>query len=332
MTLKMDRRSFLTLAAAPIGVGVLYHSLPAATSPAAAEIMAALGEMNGERPRPFSFVQLSDAHVGFSGPPDPLGTQAFERAVDLVNGLPQQPDLVLFTGDLTHDAEDKDVHAQRMKRFLDISRRLNVAKIKHVPGEHDAGSDGGSLYREFLGETYYSFDHAGVHFIALDNVSRSKPEIGPEQLAWLKRDLSRFAKTTPIVVFTHRPLFDLKPEWEWFTSDGDEAMNALASFQNVTVLYGHIHREHDYRHGAARHLASRSLIFAFPDPERTAEKKPIPFDKGHPFANLGGRLIRESEAQVPDARSLTLEDDVHLSLREFQEINGVQQILRPLQI
>lgn len=332
MTLKIDRRSFLTLAAAPIGVGVLYHSLPAATSPGAAEIMAALGEMNGERPRPFSFVQLSDTHVGFSGPPDPLGTQPFERAVELVNRLPQRPDLVLFTGDLTHGAEDKDVHAQRMKQFLDISRRLEVGKVKHVPGEHDAGSDGGSLYRDFLGETYYSFDHAGVHFIALDNVSRAKPEIGPEQLSWLKRDLSRYATTTPIVVFTHRPLFDLKPEWEWFTSDGDEAMNALASFQNVTVLYGHIHREHDHRRGAARHLASRSLIFAFPDPERAVEKKPVPFDKEHPFENLGGRLIREDEADVPDARSLNLEDDVHVSLREFHEINGAQQILKSFPI
>lgn len=331
MTGKMDRRSFLTLSAAPIGIGVLYRALPAAASSAAAELWAGLGERNGERPRPFSFVQLSDTHVGFNGPPDPLGTRAFERAVDLVNDLPQQPDLVLFTGDLTHDAEDKDVHAQRMKQFLDISSRLKVGKVKHVPGEHDAGMDGGALYREFFGETHYSFDHAGVHFIALDNVSRARPEIGAEQLAWLKRDLARFAKTTPIVVFTHRPLFDLEPEWEWFTSDGDEVMNLLTSYQNVTVLYGHIHREHEYRQGSARHLASRSLIFAFPDPERTSEKKPLPFDKDHPFANLGGRLVREDAASVPDVASLRL-DEVRLSLREFQEINGVQQILKPIQL
>ena len=127
----------------------------------------------------------------------------------MINQLPQQHDPVLFTGDLTHDSEEKDVHAQRMKQFLEISRRMKVPKTMHAPGEHDAGLDGGALYREFLGETNYSFDHRGVHFIALGNVSRAKPEVGPEQIAWLKKDLARFPKSAPIVVLRHRPLFDL---------------------------------------------------------------------------------------------------------------------------
>jgi hypothetical protein len=289
-------------------------------------MMSWLGKNNGEKVTPFSFVQLSDAHVGFNGPPDPLGTKAFERAVEMVNSLPQQPDLVLFTGDLTHDTEDKDVHAQRMKQFVEISRRLNVGKIMHVPGEHDAGLDGGALYREFLNETFYSFDHRGIHFIALDNVSRAKPEIGPEQLAWLKKDLVRFPKSAPIVVFTHRPLFDLKPEWEWFTSDGDDVMNALQPYENVTVLYGHIHRDHEHSEGHAHHYAARSLIFAFPDPEKVAEKKPIPFDKDHPFQNLGIRVVSEQRGNaLPESLSV---QDVELTLREFSGINGIQQILK----
>jgi 3',5'-cyclic AMP phosphodiesterase CpdA len=184
-----------------------------------------MGKNDGEKVTPFTFVRLSDAHVGFNGPPDPLGTKAFERAVQMVNQLPQRPNLVLFTGDLTHDTEEKDVHGQRMKQFMEISRGMNVPQVKCVPGEHDAGLDGGALYRDFLGETYYSFDHRGVHFVALDNVSRAKPEVGPEQLAWLKKDLERFPKSAPIVVFTHRPRFDLKPKWEWFTSYGGEAVD-----------------------------------------------------------------------------------------------------------
>jgi 3',5'-cyclic AMP phosphodiesterase CpdA len=324
-----DRRQFLTMLGTSLGIGVLYTAMPAAAATGApTEFFNFLGEANGERPRPFSFVQLSDAHVGFNGPPDPLGTKAFERAVELINSLPQAPDLVLFTGDLTHDTEDKDVHAQRMKQFLEISKRMKVGKVKYVPGEHDAGLDGGALYREFMGESNYSFDHAGVHFIALDNVSRAKPEVGPEQLAWLKKDIARFPKTAPIVVFTHRPLFDLKPDWEWFTSDGDEVMNILAPYQNVTVLYGHIHREHDHTEGNIRHLASRSLIFAFPDPEQAQDKKPIAFDKEHPFRNLGGRLIKEDNGRA-SVSSIPM-DEVQLSLREFHEINGVQQILKPL--
>src|SRR5512147_1352949 len=187
-----DRRSFLKITGASIGIGALYHVLPAPARGLAGEMLDNLQRMNGEKPSPFSFVQLSDAHVGFNGPPDPLGTRAFERAVEMVNALPQRPDLVLFTGDLTHDTEDKDVHARRMAQFKEISSRLHVPAIKCVPGEHDAGLDGGLLYRETFGESHYSFDHRGVHFVALDNVSRAKPEIGSEQLAWLKKDLSRF--------------------------------------------------------------------------------------------------------------------------------------------
>jgi len=289
--------------------------------------MRFLGKQNGEAVTPFSFVQLSDAHVGFNGPPDPLGTKAFERAVDMINGLPQRPDLVLFTGDLTHDSEEKDVHAQRMKQFLEISKRINVPLIKYVPGEHDAGLDKGSMYHDFLGESYYSFDHRGIHFIALDNVSRAKPEIGPEQLAWLKKDLDRFPKTAPIVVFTHRPLFDLKPEWEWFTSDGDDVMNLLAPYQNVTVLYGHIHRDDAHELGHSHHYAARSLIFAFPDPEKVTDKKPLPFDKDAPFRNLGIRLVHETFSGKPQTNSIGIED-VELTAREFSGINGVQQLLR----
>jgi len=242
-----NRRSFLKFAGTSIGIGVLYSAYPAALATGeTGDMFTALGKSSGEKVSPFSFVQLSDAHVGFNGPPDPLGTKAFERAVEMINALPRRPDLVLFTGDLTHDTEEKDVHAQRMKQFQEISKRMNVPLIKYVPGEHDAGLDGGQLYREFFGESYYSFDHRGVHFIGLDNVSRAKPEVGPEQLGWLKKDLARFSKAAPIVLFTHRPLFDLRPDWEWFTSDGDDVMNVLAPYDNVTVLYGHIHRDDEH--------------------------------------------------------------------------------------
>lgn len=327
MNKPFDRRSFLKIAGTSFGIGVVYSAFPAAASGEAAVMFGSLGTKSGEKVAPFSFIQLSDAHVGFNGPPDPLGTKAFERAVEMVNQLPQRPDLVLFTGDLTHDSEDKDVHSQRMKQFIEISKRMNVPVIKHVPGEHDAGLDGGALYRDFLGETYYSFDHRGVHFIALDNVSRAKPEIGLEQLAWLKKDVARFHPATPIVVFTHRPLFDLKPDWEWFTSDGDDVMNVLSPFENVTVLYGHIHRDDEHEIGRVHHYAARSLIFAFPDPERTPDKKPNAFDKEQPFKNLGIRIVHENVGGKPQMNTVAVED-VELTAREFSGINGIQQILK----
>lgn len=324
-----DRRSFLKIAGTSLGIGVLYSAYPAAAANGeVGSFFSEIGKANGEKLSPFSFVQLSDAHVGFNGPPDPLGTRAFERAVDMINALPQRPDLVLFTGDLTHDTEDKAVHAERMKHFQEISKRIHVPVIRHVPGEHDAGLDSGALYREHFGETFYSFDHRGVHFVALDNVTRNKPEIGAEQLAWLKKDLARFARTAPIVVFTHRPLFDLRPEWEWFTSDGDDVMNVLSMYDNVTVLYGHIHRDDEHRIGPVRHYAARSLIFAFPDPNGVSgPRKPLPFDKDHPFKNLGIRTVAFNGKPHPGTASLSIED-VELTAREFRGINGIQQFLK----
>ncbi len=323
----VDRRQFLKIAGMSLGVGALYRVAPALAGEPGAQVAQQLAKKNGERVVPFSFVQMSDAHVGFNGPPNPTGTKAFERAVEVVNRLPQRPDLVLFTGDLTHDSEDQGERAARMRRFKEIAGRLRVPVVKTVPGEHDAGIDEGALYHEMFGESSYAFDHRGVHFIALDNVSRARPEVGSERIAWLRKDLARFAPSTPVVLFTHRPLFDLKPEWEWFTSDGDEVMNVLAPYENVTVLYGHIHREDVHASGHARHFAARSLIFAFPDPQGQGEKKPIPFDKEKPFANLGVRALRAGPGKAPAQFALGLED-VELTMREFSGTEGFNQLLK----
>ncbi len=324
MKTELDRRRFLRIAGTSLGVGALYGVWPGLGRTAeAAETARRLGLQSGERPTPFTFAQLSDAHVGFDGP---LGTRAFEKAVDSINALTPAPDLVLFTGDLTHDTEKPGEHAARMTRFKEISSRLEVAKVYHVPGEHDAGLDGGDLYRNVFGPTYYSFDHRGVHFVALDNVSRARPEVGDEQRAWLARDLARFHKTAPLVVFTHRPLFDLRPDWEWFTSDGDAVMSLLGAHENVTVLYGHIHREDHHTTGHAQHHAARSLSFAFPDPAETEEKKPIPFDKDQPFKNLGLRLVDRTRGRGADTVRVR---DVELTMKEFSGTEGFNQLLKP---
>ncbi|BDG09509.1 metallophosphoesterase family protein [Anaeromyxobacter paludicola] len=323
---RIDRRTFLRIAGLSLGAGALYR-VGAFAGAEGQDAARALGRATGEAPAPFTFVQLSDPHVGFSGPPNPTGTQAFERAVAEINALPQRPDLVLFTGDLSHESEKPGEHAARMARFREIAGRLRVPAMHAVPGEHDAGLDGGALFRSFFGETSYSFDHKGVHFVALDNVSRAKPEVGPERRDWLRRDLARFPRTAPIVVFTHRPLFDLRPDWEWFTRDGDQVMALLEPFENVTVLYGHIHREDVHRAGHATHYAARSLIFAFPDPATTPEKKPIPFDPARPFRNLG---LRRLDARREGGGGLAIAPtEVELTLRKLSGTEGFAQLLRP---
>lgn len=316
----MDRRQFLKISGTTLGASALISVAPAMGSSLGTRMRSWFRSQNGEAPAPFTLIQLSDAHVGFSGPPNPTGTKAFERAIETINGIVEQPDLILFTGDLTHESETPGEHAKRMKLFKSLSNRLRASKVMYVPGEHDAALDGGELYRQFFGETYYSFDHKGVHFIALDNVSRGKPTVGSEQLAWLKRDLARFPATTPIIVFTHRPLFNLRTDWEWYTKDGADVMNALAPYENVTVLYGHIHRHDVHQTDHATHYASKSLIFGFPDPTTTGDKKPVAFNKDNPFQNLGlQRITSKRPMQV---------DDIELTVDTFSGMNAAMQISR----
>ena len=324
---QIDRRSFLRIAGVSLGMGALYKFAPFLANRAdAGAISDFFTKANGEAPASFTFAQFSDPHVGFQGPPDPLGTKAFEASVELINQSKQRPDFVLFTGDLTHEAESRDAHAQRMRLFKSIAGRINTSALHPVPGENDAALDGGVLYREHFGASHYSFDHKGVHFVALDNVSRGHPEVGPEQLAWLKADVARFPKTAPIVVFTHRPLFDLKPEWEWFTADGDDVMNVLLPYENVTVLYGHIHRHHVQLSGKVKHYAARSLIFAFNDPATNDDKKQLPFDKDDPFKDLGIRLVASQGAA--DSRAPLDVDDIVLTKAEFAGLSGMQQFIK----
>jgi hypothetical protein len=88
MDKQFDRRKFLKVSGTSLGVGVLISVAPAmAGGGPAATVRRWFRRQNGEEVTPFNLVQLSDAHVGFSGPPNPTGTKAFEHAIDVVNGL-----------------------------------------------------------------------------------------------------------------------------------------------------------------------------------------------------------------------------------------------------
>jgi len=248
--------------------------------------------------RDFFFVQISDTHWGFSGPDiNPNADVELKRAVAAIHALSAKPDFVVFTGDLTHTTTDDDQRRQRMREFKEIVADLAVPFVKFMPGEHDAALDAGAAYREFFGDLHYSFDHKGIHFVALDNVSDADAKLGDAQLSWLRADLSRVDRTAPIVVFTHRPLWDLRPDWEWRTSDGSAALDILMPYQNVTVFFGHIHQELHHTTGHIAHHAARSLVFALPAPDAPGKRAPIPWDANKPEQGIGYRNVAARPAQ-----------------------------------
>jgi len=138
-----------------------------------------------------------------------------------------------------------------------------------------------------------------VNFIALDNVSDPAARIGDEQLAWLSAELARLPKDAKIVVLTHRPLFDLAPQWDWATRDGAKAIELLMPYENVTVFYGHIHQENHRMTGHIAHHSAKSLMFPLPAPMSQPKREPIPWDAQNPYRGLG---FREVEAEEKGAK------------------------------
>ncbi|MBS1598840.1 MAG: metallophosphoesterase [Bacteroidetes bacterium] len=221
-------------------------------------------------PSDFSFVQISDSHIGFNKPanPDVLGT--LQAAIGKINAMPVAPSFVLHTGDLSHlaQADEFDTLDQALKS-------VNTEKIFYVPGEHDVLNDNGKQFlarygKGTKGQGWYSFDNKGVHFIGLVNVVDTSEgglgSLGNEQLEWLENDLKGLSASTPIVVFAHIPLWAVYPQWGWGTRDSERALGYLKRFGSVSVLNGHIHQTMLKVEGNITFHTATSTAFPQPQP------------------------------------------------------------------
>lgn len=238
----------------------------------------------------FSFVQISDSHIGFNKPANPDPSATFGEAIVKINALSEKPAFMIHTGDITHLSKPKE--------FDDFDQIVGDAKldVHYVPGEHDVIDEKqGQAYldrygKRSKGKGWYSFDHNGVHFVGLVNVYDLKAggmgNLGAEQLAWLADDLRRKSASTPIVVFAHIPLWIIAAEWGWGTSDGVEALKHLARFGSVTVLNGHIHQIMQKIEGNVTFHTARSTAFPQPAPGSA----PSPGPKIVPPGDLRGVL------------------------------------------
>lgn len=221
----------------------------------------------------FTFVQISDSHIGFAREPNKDVTGTLREAVDRINKLPQAPAFVLHTGDVTHLAKPAEFDTA-----AEVLKGLRTQSILAVPGEHDFDGEDNKLYRERFGRGtrgagWHSFDHKGVHFIGLVNVANAKSGsaaglgvIGDEQLAWLKKDVEGLAASTPVVVFAHVPLWAVYEKWGWATKDAERALEALKKFGSLTVLNGHIHQVMQKVEGKVTFHAAASTAFPQSEP------------------------------------------------------------------
>jgi hypothetical protein len=254
----------------------------------------------------FSFLQISDSHVGFAKPANPDARATLRDAVAKVVALPAKPDFIIHTGDVSQLSRDEE--------FDDANEILREAGVPmfFIPGEHDMlDPEGGKAFLARFGKGtrgagWYSFDHRGVHFVALVNVADLKPggmgNLGREQLAWLARDLAGLPSSTPIVVFAHIPLWTVYAEWGWGTDDSEQALRLLRRFGSVTVLNGHIHQIAQKVEGSIAFHTARSTAFPQPAPGTAPSPGPLAVPAGRLRDMLG--VTSASFVRGPDRIAL----------------------------
>jgi 3',5'-cyclic-AMP phosphodiesterase len=248
----------------------------------------------------FSFVQISDSHIGFEKPANPDARATLSAAVDKVLAMPDKPAFIIHTGDISHTAKPQE--------FDDALQLISRTKldVHYAPGEHDIlDPKTEAVYLERFGKGatgggWYAFDHGGVHFLSLVNVVDLKTNglgsLGAEQLEWLEDDLKDKSESTPIVVFAHIPLWTIAPEWGWGTEDSAQALKLVARFGSVTVLNGHIHQLMQKVEGAVTFHTARSTAFPQPAPGTAPAPGPKLVPAGELRHWLGVRQVAYSAA------------------------------------
>lgn len=239
------------------------------------------------------FAQISDSHIGFHGPANPDVTGSFGRAIDQINSLDYIPDFVIHTGDLTH--------LSTPAQFDQVKQMMQGIKTPHVftvPGEHDSVDDAGQKYRSVFGadtrgDGWYSFDLAGVHVIGLVNTLNMKKlgHLGADQLDFVKKDIAALSSDTPIVVFSHIPLFAMYPDWGWGTDDATEALSHLRRFSSVTCLNGHVHQLFSKTEGNVTFYSGTTTAYPLPRPGEGPAPKPLTLPAGRLHDALGIREV-----------------------------------------
>jgi len=247
----LNRRGFLKTVAGAAGAGIIWSMTGGRLGATAlADVLqddqqtAPVGATSD-----FSFVQISDTHIGFNLPPNKHPMKTFEEAVTRINGLSQRPAFVIHTGDHVHLGKVSEFDAVK-----EVLRTIKTGHVFNVPGEHDIFADKGKLYQQFFGNPqgarYYSFDLNGVHFLALSTVESSLGSgvttglglLGTEQLSFVQKDLKGVSSDTPLVIFAHIPILSVYTPWGWATKDASHLLQLVKRFSSVTALNGHIHQ------------------------------------------------------------------------------------------
>ncbi len=301
---RIDRRGFLECMAWT-GTAIVWTAAGGVLSSRLAAPASAAEAPTGA----FSFVQISDTHVGFKGQANSDAAATLQQVIDRVNALQPRPAFVLHTGDQTHGQK-----AGAFDTVAELLKGVKTERVFYVPGEHDVFLDGGKEYLSRYGKGtvdgrgWQSFDYKGTHFVGLVNVLKYRGEgmgsLGQEQIEWLEKDVGGLSSSTPIVVFSHVPLWAVYPQWGWTTEDAERALGYLRRFGSVTVLNGHIHQVVQKVEGTVSFHTAMSTAFPQPAPGSAPAPGPMKIPEAEARRMIGVTEV----AYVPGKHPLAVVD------------------------
>jgi Icc protein len=298
---RVSRRSFAKLAGISAGLAAAKNVL----APHAFQLIEVASAQPAQRG--FTVAYISDTHL-YERKLNDRFVRAILRAVDDVNALSPQPDFVLFGGDLAQLGRREE-----LRLGAEILKTLK-APVRMMVGEHDWFLDMGDNWRDLFGPINYSFDHKGVHFVVLmsvverdfwtargltpeermqtvaglDNGVQSRFEVGPEGREWLRKDLEHRDARTPLVVFSHSPLYKYYRPWNFWTEDADQVQQLLHRFDRVTVVHGHTHQLLSNQIGNIAFHGMLSTAWPWPYAPQGLPKLTIQQNRADPFSQFDG--------------------------------------------
>ena len=255
--------------------------------------LLSMSEANAQAMSGFTFLQISDSHIGFKQPANPNPLTTLEEAIGKISSLQQKPAFMLHTGDITHLSKSEE--------FDNADQAIKKSNLEtfYVPGEHDIIDERqGQAYLERYGKRveakgtgWYSFDQKGVHFVGPVNVADLKAggmgTLGAEQLAWLADDLKAKGDSTPIV---HIPLWTVDANWGWGTEELGQTLRLGDGAQRA-------HPSVDAKGRRCRDLPHRSVNGISPASARHCEIARAHESPGRPAAQRARDYIGCREAR-----------------------------------
>jgi hypothetical protein len=308
----------------------------------------------GAQGQAFKFAWISDTHLY----PKAVNTRFVDKAVRAfkeVQAMDPPADFLIFGGDLAQLGDPVELELGN-----ELLKEVKIKKV-FIPGEHDWYLDMGKTWNKLFGKSPWRFDHKGVRIIGLDTVG-SAPDywsakkmspkermdhmsvldgtvagawsgLGNKQLQWLSSALADWPKDSPVIIFSHTPLYEYYPPWNFWVRDWREVHEIVRPYRNVTNVHGHVHQVLYNEIGTMRSIGMLATSWPWPyAPEGVpALTKPmVRVDPGDPFDGVGWGNLSFSAAQRMDTEYKMWRKDI---LADSQVDSGTgdntNQILSP---